>query len=89
MDMVKILKINLRISLEIVNRQEESRIQSTEVRFLRAVKGCPRQDRICNTDVREELKICLVNKKLKEYRQNWIDHVDRMHYNRIPKLALQ
>ena len=60
-----------------------------EMRFLRAVKGCSRQDRIHNTAIREELRIFSINDKLREYRQGWLNHLDRMDDNRIPRMALQ
>lgn len=38
----------------VIKRRDESRIHSAKMRFLRAVKGCIRQYRIRNTNIREE-----------------------------------
>jgi hypothetical protein len=34
-------------------KKEENRVQATEMRFLKAVKGCTRDDRIRNKSIRD------------------------------------
>jgi hypothetical protein len=36
----------------------------------------------------EELKVQPVDKKLRRYKSNWLQHVTRMNKNRIPKIRL-
>jgi hypothetical protein len=55
------------------------------MRFLRDVKGCTRQDRLRNEDIRNELGIEPIQDKLSIYRQNWETHLERMSEERIPK----
>lgn len=60
-----------------LTKKHESHIQATEMRFLRVVKGCTRQDRFRNFDIREELQIYSRIDKIKKtvcmgriYREN-------------------
>ena len=39
-----------------------------------------------NTQITKELKITQILDKLLEYKRNWIQHVNRMHRNRLPKV---
>lgn len=66
-------------------RKQESRIQATEMRFLRQVKGCTRQDHIRNTDIRTELNIYSICDRINDYKQKWKEHLERMSDTRIPK----
>lgn len=72
----------------IIGGREESRLHSAEMRFLRAVKGCTRLDRIPNYQIRMELKMQPLNGKIKNYRNRWKKYVERMPRRRIPKDAL-
>jgi hypothetical protein len=39
-----------------------------------------------NTQIAEELKITTILDKLLEYKRNWIQHVNRMPCNRLPRV---
>jgi hypothetical protein len=39
-----------------------------------------------NTQIAKELKITPILDKLLEYKRNWIQHVNRMHRNRLPRV---
>ena len=69
------------------SKAEKSRIQAAEMRFLRRVKGCTRLDRFRNDDIRRELDIFSINRKIADNRRNWIDHINRMPDHRIVKQA--
>jgi hypothetical protein len=51
----------------VLSKREESKIQSSEMLFLRNVKGCSRIDRIKNDDIRQELSIFTLKDKIKDY----------------------
>jgi hypothetical protein len=53
--------------------------------FLRAVKGCIRQNGLRNEDIRNELRIEQIQDKLSNYRQNWETHLERMSEEIKPK----
>jgi hypothetical protein len=69
-------------------KRNKSRIQSAEMRFLRRVKGCTLRDQIRNDDIRRELDIFSLNRKIEDNKRNWIDHVYRMPDSRIVKQAI-
>jgi hypothetical protein len=41
---------------------------------------------IPNKQIRKELKITTILDKLLEYKRNWIQHVNRMPRNRLPRV---
>jgi hypothetical protein len=42
-----------------------------------------------NTQIAKELKITPILDKLLEYKRNWIQHVNRMPCNRLPRVMKQ
>jgi hypothetical protein len=44
--------------------------------------------RRCNEDIREELQITDINSRIKDYQIKWLQQLERMEQNRIPKLLL-
>jgi hypothetical protein len=50
----------------ILNARDKSRIQASEMRFLRSVKRCTMEDKIRNEEIREELRI-YISEKNQEY----------------------
>jgi hypothetical protein len=50
--------------------RDTNRIQTVEMRFLTAVKGCTRHDSLRNEDIRNELGVEPIQDKLSNYREN-------------------
>jgi hypothetical protein len=69
-----------------LRKRDWNRIQAAEMKYLRTV-GCTRLDRIRNKDVRNELGISPLSKKLIGYRNKWKTHLQRMEHTRIPLQA--
>ena len=61
------------------------RLEAAEMRFLRSVKGYTRLDKIRSEIIRKELEIPGIQDVRTKYKQNWINHLERMN---LPKLAL-
>jgi hypothetical protein len=61
---------------------------AAEMRFLRSVTGYTRLDKIRNEIIRQELKISGIQDVGLKYKQNWINHLERMDNTRLPKYAL-
>jgi hypothetical protein len=57
--------------------------------FLRHLLGITKLDKEKNQSVREKLGVQNIEKEIKQYQQKWLQHVQRMDTNRIPKQALQ
>jgi len=64
------------------------RLEAAEMRFIRSVKGYTRLDKIRSEIKRKELEISGIQDVRTKYKQNWINHFERMDDNRLPKHAL-
>ena len=62
-------------------------IQTEEMKYLRSVKTCNRRNYIKNEEIRSDLDIIAVNETIKEYRREWIQHINRKEESRISKMA--
>ncbi|KAJ4446557.1 hypothetical protein ANN_13254 [Periplaneta americana] len=71
----------------LLNKKEERKIEAAEMKFLRGVAGYTLWDRKRN-DIRKELKIFKLTEKISQYRNDWIEHLEWMEDDRIPKLIL-
>ena len=59
------------------------------MKFLRHLLGITKLDKEKNQTIREKLGVQNIAKEIKQYQQKWLQHVQRMDTNRIPKQALQ
>lgn len=71
----------------VVKETDKRKLQAAEMRFLRKVKGCTRRDQIRNEDIRQELGIYNLNEKIANQREQWKQHLSRMHVERIPAMV--
>jgi len=65
-----------------------TRLEAAEMRFLRSVTGYTRLDKIRSEDIRQELEIFAIQDVRLKYKQNWINHLERMDNTRNPKYVL-
>ena len=72
-----------------LNSRTHSRLQAAEMRFLRTIQGVTRKDRLKNETIRNNVGIYNLNEKIKEYRKEWKEHIERMGDERIPKQVLR
>ena len=63
-------------------------LEAAEMRFLRSVKGYTTLDKIRSEVIRKELEIPGIQDVRSKYKQNWINHFERMDNTRLPKHAL-
>jgi Reverse transcriptase (RNA-dependent DNA polymerase)/Endonuclease-reverse transcriptase len=73
----------------ILTQNIKSRLQATEMKYLRRVKGITRRDRVRNEAVREELNVEPIMTKIKIQQLKWFGHLTRMHKNRPVKKVWQ
>jgi hypothetical protein len=59
------------------------------MKLLRHLLGITKLDKVKNQTIREKLGVQNTVKEIKQYQQKWLQHVQRMDTNRIPKQALQ
>jgi len=65
-----------------------TRLEAAEMCFLRSVTGYTRLDKIINEVIRKELEISGIKDVRLKYKQNWINHLERMDNTRLTKHAL-
>ena len=63
-------------------------LEAAEMRFVRSVQGYTRPDKIRSEVIRKELEISGIQDVRDKYKQTWINHLERMDNNRLPKHAL-
>jgi len=56
------------------------------MKYMRITAGYTWTDYKTNTQITKELKIASILDKLLEYKINWIQHVNRMPRNRLPRV---
>jgi hypothetical protein len=56
------------------------------MKHMRRTAGYTWTDYKTNTQIAKELKITPILDKLLEYKRNWIQHVNRMPHNRLPRV---
>lgn len=63
------------------------RMKATEIRLLiRLLPGYSLQDRMRNEDIITELGMACINKAIREYKEEWLQHVTRMQEYRFPNI---
>jgi hypothetical protein len=66
--------------------RDAKRITAAEMKYMRTA-GYTWTDYKTNTQIAKELKITPVFDKLLAYKRNWIQHVNRMPRNRLPRVT--
>jgi hypothetical protein len=61
-------------------------ITAAEMKYMRRTAGYTWTDYKTNTQITKELKITSILDKLLDYKRNWIQHVNRMPRNRLPRV---
>ena len=68
-----------------VTARDAKRITAAEMKYMRTA-GYTWTDYKTNTQITKELKITAILDKLLEYKRNWIQHINRMPRNRLPRV---
>ena len=65
-------------------------MEAAQMKFLRHLLGITKLDTEKNQCIREKKTVTQnIAKQIKQYQKKWLQHVQRMDRNRIPKQALQ
>jgi hypothetical protein len=65
------------------------RTEAVEMKLLRPLAGYTLSNHIRNEDVHQKLETETVTNKISTYRNNWLDHLERMAPERIPYKLLK
>ena len=69
-----------------IKARDARRITAAEMKYMRRTAGYTWTDYKTSTQITKELKITPILDKLLEYKRNWIQHVNRMPRNRLPRV---
>ncbi|MDA8002322.1 MAG: hypothetical protein MPL62_13665, partial [Alphaproteobacteria bacterium] len=73
----------------VLNKQQESAVQATEMRVLRQIVEKRRVDRVRNVEIREELQQEGVLEKVKKSQRRWREALEEMGPDRLVKRVYQ
>ena len=73
----------------VLKKREEQRLEAAQMKFLRHLLGITKLDKEKNQCIREKTGAQKIVKEIKQYQEKWLQHVQRMDTNRLPKQALQ
>ena len=73
----------------VLKKREEQRLETAQMKFLRHLLGITKLDREKNQCIRQKTGAQNIVKEIKQYQKKWLQHVQRMDTNRLPKQALQ
>jgi hypothetical protein len=69
-----------------IKARNAARISAAEMKYMTRTTGYTWADYKTNTEIAKELKITPILDKLLEYKRNWIQHVNRMPRDRLPRV---
>ena len=73
----------------VLKKREKQRLEAAQMKFLRQLMGMTKLDKEKNQCIREKTGEQSIVKEIKQYQKKWLQHVQRMDTNRLPKQALQ
>jgi len=71
----------------VLKKREEQRLEATQMKFLRHLLGITKLDK--KKLLGKKTGAQNIVKEIKQYQEKWLQHIQRMGTNRIPKQALQ
>jgi len=69
-----------------IKASDSRRITAAAIKYMRRTAGYIWTDYKTNAKIAKELKITPILDKLLEYKRRWIQHVNRMLRNRLPRV---
>jgi hypothetical protein len=72
----------------LITKQDKSRRQAAEMKFLCEVMGCTCLDKFQNEDIRRDQQILSLNYRILEYKHQWFQQVQQMENDRLPKRSI-
>ena len=73
----------------VLKKREEQGLEAAQMKFLRHLLGITKLDKENNQCIREKTGEQRIEQEIKQYQKKWLQHVQRMDTNRLPKQALQ
>ena len=73
----------------VLRKREEQGLEAAQMKFLRHLLGITKLDKEKNQCIMEKTGAQTIVKEIKQYQKKWLQHVQRMDTNRIPKQELR
>ena len=73
----------------VLKKREEQHLEAAQIKFLRHLLGITKLDKEKNQCIRGKTGPQNTVKEIKQYQEKWLQHVQGMDINRLPKQALQ
>ena len=73
----------------VLKKREKQRLEAAQMKFLRHLLGITKLDKEKNQCIRENTRAHNIVEEIKQCLKKWLQHVQRMERNRIPKQALR
>ena len=73
----------------VLRKREEELSESAQIKFLRHLLEITKLDKEKNQCIRGKTGAENIVKEIKQHQKKWLQHVQRMDTERLPKLALQ
>jgi hypothetical protein len=73
----------------VLKKRDEQRLEAAQIKFLRHLLGITKLDRERNQSSGEKLGVQNIVLEIKQYQREWLQHVERVNTERIPKQALK
>ena len=73
----------------VLRKREEQRLEAAQMKFLRHLLGITKLDKEKNQCIREKTGAQNTVKEIQQCQKKWLQHVQRMDTNRLPKQSLQ
>jgi len=73
----------------VLKKREEQRLEAAQMKCLRHLLGITKLDIENNRCIRQNTGPQNIVKEIKQYQKKWLQHVQGMDTNRLPKQALQ
>ena len=73
----------------VLKKREEQRLEAAQMKVLRHLLGITKLDKEKNQCIRQKTGAQNIVQEIKEYKEKWLQHVQRMDTNTLPKQALE
>ena len=73
----------------VLRKREEQRLEAAQMKFLRHLVGITKLDKEKNQCIGGKTGAQNIVKEIKQYQKKWLQHVQRMDRNRLPRQALK
>ena len=73
----------------VLKKREEQRLEAAQMKFLRHLLGITKLDKEKDQCIRQKMAAQNIVTEIKQYQEKWLQHVEGMDTNRLPKQAPQ